>query len=205
MSALVAIVDYGSCNLDSVARAFQECGARTLVTSSPSDLAGADALVLPGVGVFAQAAHELRRRQLDVALSEQVADGVPYLGICLGMQLVAGVGTEGGRCDGLGWIDGEVAPLVPASPGERLPHIGWNDVEAAPGSALFAGVGPVSDFYFVHSWHLVCHDDRDVAASSPYCGGFTAAVERGNVFGVQFHPEKSHRSGLRLLANFLAA
>lgn len=200
----VAIVDYGMCNLDSVRRAFEEVGARAFVTDDPADLDSCDRIVLPGVGAFPDAMRNLRERGLDEAMTKQVLDqGAPFLGICLGMQLIAASGREVEPSDGLGWIDADVVRFVPTA-GERVPHVGWNEVAVADDTdGLFGGIPPRADFYFVHSFHVACADDADVLATTDYCGGFTSAVQRGHVYGVQFHPEKSQQWGLRLLANFL--
>jgi imidazole glycerol-phosphate synthase subunit HisH len=200
----VAIVDYGMCNLDSVRRAFEEVGAKPYVTDDPSELAQADRIVLPGVGAFPDAMANLRNRGLDDALTKHVVDdGTPFLGVCLGMQLLARSGTEVAPTDGLGWIDADVVRLRPDATDVRIPHIGWNEVDALPDSPLFAGIPPCADFYFVHSFHMVCTDPADVLATTPYCGGFVSAVTDHNVYAVQFHPEKSQHHGLRLLRNFL--
>lgn len=206
MGPRVAVVDYGMCNLDSVRRALEEAGGRPFVTGDPGELDAADRIVLPGVGAFADAVRNLRDRGLDDALRKQVLDdGVPFLGVCLGMQLLATAGHEGGRTDGLGWVAGEVVRLEPTGAGERVPHVGWNEVHTSGASPLFEGIPDRTDFYFVHSFHLRCDDGGDVLATTPYCGSFTSAVARGHVFGVQFHPEKSQRHGIRLLRNFLNA
>ncbi len=201
----VAVVDYGMCNLDSVRRAFEELGAKAFVTDDPVGLERADRIVLPGVGAFPDAMRNLRARGLDDALAKQVLDGgAPFLGVCLGMQLLATVGHEVEATDGLGWFDAEVVRLTPSTADERVPHIGWNEVDvAASDSPLFAGIPPRADFYFVHSFHVACRDAADVTATTPYCGGFTSAIARGNVVATQFHPEKSQAHGLRLLRNFL--
>ncbi len=200
----VAIVDYGLCNLDSIARAVEECGGRTRVTKDPRDLVDADSIILPGVGSYGDAMANLRENRLDQAMTERVrGDGVPFLGICLGMQLMAAKGVEGRGAEGLGWIDGEVRRLEPASRAERVPHVGWNEVEPAAHAPLFDGIAPGSDFYFVHSYHLDAAEADDVQGRTPYCNGFVSAVGRDNFFGVQFHPEKSQKAGFRLLANFL--
>lgn len=200
----VAIIDSGMCNLDSIGRAVEECGGSALVTDQPGDLAHADRVVLPGVGSFGEAMAGLRAKSLDEALQEEVlAAAVPFLGICLGMQLLATTGHEGGCTEGLGWVPGVVQRLEPTATDRRVPHMGWNEVHPARDSALLAGIPEGADFYFVHSYHLACGKD-DVVATTPYCGGFTSAVERGTVFGVQFHPEKSQRHGLALLRNFLS-
>jgi glutamine amidotransferase len=200
----VAIVDYGMCNLDSVGRAVEECGGQAIVTDQAADIEAADRIILPGVGAFPDAMRNLNDLGLHKVLEEQVlGERAPFLGICLGMQLLASFGFEGGETPGLGWIDGEVRRLVPTN-GERVPHMGWNEIVPDPKSPLFEGIEAGTDFYFVHSYHFVCRSDDDVAATTPYCGGFTSAVARGSVFAVQFHPEKSQRSGFGVLRNFLA-
>jgi imidazole glycerol-phosphate synthase subunit HisH len=200
----VAIVDYGMGNLDSVRRAVEECGGDAIVTDREDEIARATHVILPGVGAFGDGVRQLTERGLDQVLREQViVGGIPFLGICLGMQMLASRGDEGGDTKGLGWIDGEVQRFTPTGEDTRIPHIGWNEVTPTRASPLFAGIAPGRDFYFVHSYHLVCRDPGDVAARTPYCGGFVAAVERDNVFGVQFHPEKSQRVGFALLRNFL--
>ena len=201
----VAIVDYGMCNLDSVRRAFEECSSAPFVTDEPTDLADADLIVLPGVGAFPDAMANLRERALDKALDDEVlGNGVPFLGICLGMQLLATTGHEGGETAGLGWIDADVCRLRPTPEDPRVPHVGWNEVDLARETPLFADMPRASDFYFVHSYHVECHDDADVAATTPYCGGFVSAIQRDNIFAVQFHPEKSQERGFEVLRRFLA-
>ena len=202
----VAIVDTGLSNLDSVRRALEECGADPFVTNDPIALDGAARIVLPGIGSFGDGMAALRERRLDVSMAEQVVGrGVPFLGICLGLQLLARVGTEGSITDGLGWIEGEVVRLEPTPEERRVPHMGWNEVHATRDSVLLAGLPGDADFYFVHSYRLRCDHDLDSVATTPYCGGFTSVVERGNVFATQFHPEKSQRHGFAVLRNFLAA
>ena len=201
----VAIVDYGMCNLDSVRRAFEEVGARPFVTDEPGDLDSADRIVLPGVGAFPDAMHNLRARGLDDALTKQVWDeGAPFLGVCLGMQLMAKIGHEVEPTEGLGWIDACCVRFVANDVDRRVPHVGWNEVNSWVDSPLFDGIPPGADFYFVHSYHLACATTDQVLATTPYCDGFVSAVQREHAFGVQFHPEKSQRFGLRLLENFLA-
>lgn len=200
----VAIVNYGLCNLDSVRRAFETLGATAVVTDVPCDLERADRIVLPGVGAFPDAMRNLRAKGLDEALAAQVLEeGAPFLGVCLGMQLLASIGCEVEETKGLGWIDAQVTRLVATGSEYRIPHVGWNEVRPIRESPLFAGIPPNADFYFVHSFHVSCADDGDVLATTPYCGGFTSVVQRDHVFGVQFHPEKSQQHGLRLLKNFL--
>lgn len=200
-----AIVDYGMGNLDSVARAVEECGGTPLVTSDPRDLERATSIILPGVGSFARGMSNIRERGLDGALDEQVVENrVPLLGLCLGMHLLAAQGSEGDRVRGLGLIDAEVERLEPVEKDERIPHVGWNEVHPTGPSHLFADLPDGKDFYFVHSYHMVCRSNADVLATTPYCGGFASAVGRENVWGVQFHPEKSRRPGFQILTNFLA-
>jgi glutamine amidotransferase len=192
-------------NLDSVARAVDECGGTPVVTSEPRDLASAAAVVLPGVGAFAKGMANLRERGLVRALAEDVVErDVPLLGVCLGMQLLSERGTEIEECEGLGFIPGEVLRIEPRD-GLRVPHIGWNDVEVERPSPLFADIESGQDFYFVHSYHFVCSEGEDVVAGVDYGERLVAAVQRGVVFGVQFHPEKSQRVGFQLLRNFLDA
>jgi imidazole glycerol-phosphate synthase subunit HisH len=201
----VAIVDYGMCNLDSVARAVEECGGRARVTDQTAAIASSSRVILPGVGAFAEAMRNIRARGLDQILYEEVVRReVPLLGICLGMQLLAQRGTEIEDTPGLGWIPGEVQRLVPAGADDRVPHVGWNEVYPSRETRLLAGVAPGRDFYFVHSFHFVPASESDIAARTPYGHGFVSAVEHGMIFGVQFHPEKSQRAGFQLLKNFLA-
>jgi glutamine amidotransferase len=157
------------------------------------------------VGAFAAAMRNLRQRRLHEIISEQVlVKGIPFLGICLGMQLLASKGYEGGETLGLGWISGEVRRLEPTAAKERIPHIGWDEVFYRRDCSLFKGIPTGKDFYFVHSYHFCAANDQDVSAYTPYCGEFTSAVEAGLIFGVQFHPEKSQRLGFQVLRNFLA-
>jgi imidazole glycerol-phosphate synthase subunit HisH len=204
MTNLVGIIDYKLCNLDSIARAIEVCGARPVATDRPSDLARFDRLVLPGVGSFSVAMRTLRERRLDEGLHDRVlGHGVPLLGICLGMQLLAGRGTEGGDHEGLGLISGTVLRLEPTAT-EHVPHVGWNSVEFSGDPPLFRNIATGTDFYFVHSYHVRCERASDIIARTSYCGGFAAAVGQGPVMGVQFHPEKSRKPGFQLLRNFLA-
>jgi len=200
-----AIIDYGMCNLDSVARAVEECGAKSLVTDRLEDLGKVSHVILPGVGAFPDAMMNIKQRSLDKILYEQVIEKqVPFLGICLGMQLLATRGTEGGETEGLGWIPGEVVRLQPFGDDTRIPHVGWNEVHFQRESPLFSGIPPGKDFYFVHSYHFRPNHEEDVLAETPYGNGFVSVIQRELVFGVQFHPEKSQKMGLQLLRNFLS-
>ena len=201
--AKVAVVDYGLCNVDSVLRALEHCGASPFLARDPTDLKAADRIVLPGVGAFDQAMERLEHDELVGPLTDTVlGEGVPFLGICLGMQLLARRSEEGPARSGLGWLAADVVRIVPG-PGERVPHIGWNELVATRESPLLAGIPAQTDFYFVHSFHLQTDDAADVLATVPFAGGITAAVARPPVYGVQFHPEKSQEHGLALLRNFL--
>jgi len=210
-AGLTVVVDYGTCNIDSMVRALEECGATRVMRSGDArDIAKADRIVLPGVGSFATAMRNLTQKGLVDALREASGSRtVPFLGACLGMHLMADGGTEGGggaRVPGLGLVAGSVERLVPANEDERIPHIGWNEVIARPNSVLLAGVPASADFYFVHSFHFRITDPAVEAGRTPFCGGFTSGIEDPSraIFGAQFHPEKSQKNGFRLLRNFLA-
>ena len=209
----VAIIDYGSGNLRSAAKAFEyaaaEAGlkARINVTAEAKDLEAASHIVLPGVGAFADCLRGLIAVPgMTEALQRQViAGGKPFLGICVGMQLLAETGLEHGVHQGLGWIAGEVRPLTPADPSLKIPHMGWNDLAFEPGRhPLLGGIAPGGDVYFVHSYYLAPAHKEDVLAEVDYGGPIAAVVGRGNIAGTQFHPEKSQAVGLKLIGNFLA-
>jgi len=213
MNGMVAIIDYGSGNLHSAAKAFEraarEAGiaARIAVTSDPDMVRKAERIVLPGVGAFADCRRGLGAVDGMVeAMTEAVqAEGRPFLGICVGMQLMATRGLEHETVDGLGWIAGDVAAITPDDPALKIPHMGWNTLQARP-HPLLAGVetGPAGlHAYFVHSYAMQLLDDSDLVASTDHGGPITAMVARANMAGVQFHPEKSQRLGLALIANFL--
>ena len=214
MSDLVAIVDYGSGNLKSAEKAFQrairEQGARAevSVTADPETVARATRIVLPGVGAFADCrAGLLSVRGMSEALEERVIGaGVPFLGICVGMQLMAERGLEKGEHDGLGWIAGEVARITPSDPAMKVPHMGWNTISVLRDHPVFEGIpdGPEGwHAYFVHSYHMSMNDRSQLLATVDYGGEITAAVARDNMVGTQFHPEKSQQLGLTLIGNFL--
>jgi glutamine amidotransferase len=199
-SPAIAIVDYRMGNLRSVEKGFAAAGVSgVVVTDDPRVLASARGIVLPGVGAFRDAAANLAASGLREVLLERAGAGVPLLGICLGMQLLATVGHEDGEWDGLGLVPGACERLPG---GVKVPHIGWNTVEYPRPSALFHGIEPGSAFYFVHSYHVVPIDASAVIGRTVHGIPFAAAVRSGNVFGVQFHPEKSSDTGLALLRNF---
>jgi glutamine amidotransferase len=200
----VLIVDYGLCNLDSVSRAIEECGGSAFVTNQPSAARTASRIILPGVGSFTEGMRSIREMGWDKALTEEVlGSGIPILGICLGMQLLASQGVEGGGMEGLGFIPGQVVRLEKKDE-ERIPHIGWNEVhQTSEDIPIFEGIPQGKDFYFVHSYHFCPEDRGHVLATTPYCGSFVSAVGSENILGTQFHPEKSLGIGFQLLKNFL--
>jgi glutamine amidotransferase len=202
---IVAVVDYGMCNLDSVRRAVEECGGTVVITSQAQDLKMANRIILPGVGAFSEAMHNIQTLSLDRVLYEQaIGENIPLLGICLGMQLLANKGWEGEETDGLGLIPGEVRRLEPYGTDTRIPHVGWNEVHPTQESPFFRDISSGKDFYFVHSYHFCPENDAHTLAYTPYAGRFVSVVQSGSVFGVQFHPEKSQKTGFQLLKNFLA-
>lgn len=193
-----AIVDYGVGNLKSVSNAMNYLGVNTLITSDAKELELADAIILPGVGAFPDAAEKLRTPGLDQVLIGQ-AEKKPILGICLGMQLLFDRGEEVRPCSGLGLIPGHVAKI---QTGYKLPHIGWNCLEFKNNSPIFKGLNDGAYVYFVHSFCGYAHSENDVIARTQYGPSLVAAVSHGNVFGCQFHPEKSGETGLMILKNF---
>ena len=201
--AMIGIVDYGLGNLASVAGAVERLGFEPHVSSDPDLLGTCDRLILPGVGAFGDGMRNLRERGLIEPLNAFViGKGTPVLGICLGSQLMTRSSEEFGRHDGLGWIDGAVTRIEPDDPGIRVPHVGWNGLEQVRESGLFEDVPGDALFYYVHGYCIQA-DPACVVGTCEYGGRFVAAFERDNVFGTQFHPEKSQLAGLSLLRNFL--
>lgn len=202
MAEVLALIDYGAGNLQSVANALKAAGAEGVaITADPDVVRAADRIVLPGVGSFKSCAQGLRAIPgLVEAMEERVAvGGAPFLGICVGMQLLATRGVEHGITQGLGWIGGEVRLIEVTDPAIKIPHMGWNDVVVRPHAAL---IEP-GEAYFLHSYQFVAEDGHDVVAMTDHGGGVVAAVGRDNILGVQFHPEKSQSYGLELLGRFL--
>ncbi len=205
MSATV-VIDYGSGNLRSAAKALAAAGGDVRVTADARDVENAERIVLPGVGAFADCKAGLDRLPgMAEALEASVRrKGRPFLGICVGMQLMAEAGLEHGRHPGLGWIAGEVTKLSPqGNPAPKIPHMGWNELALKRNHPFFAGIKNGAHAYFVHSYHLALTNPGDLLAATDYGGPIVAALARDNMLGVQFHPEKSQAMGLTLLANFL--
>jgi glutamine amidotransferase len=200
---MITIVDYGMGNLRSVFNALTLLGQDVQITSDPDEILSAERLILPGVGAFGLAMHNLRERGLIDPLNEKViAQQTPILAICLGMQLLAESSNEHGQHDGLGWIPGRVKLFELDD--LKSPHVGWNDIAVQGDPPLFRGLGGNKEFYFVHSYHFETDETEVVAATTDYGYDFVAAVHRDNIFGTQFHPEKSQDNGLRVLRNFIA-
>lgn len=201
---MITIINYGLGNLNSVANMIRHVGGKCVLTGSPSEIAQAEKLVLPGVGSFDAGMEALRSSNILPALNEAVLSRqIPILGICLGMQLMTRKSEEG-SLPGLGWIDGEVKRFcIPDSGKERfkVPHMGWNSIRISRKNPII-GDGPEQRFYFVHSYHVTC-PETDVIAVSTHGYEFVAAFAHENIYGVQFHPEKSHRFGMKLWKNFL--
>ncbi|RMG37873.1 MAG: imidazole glycerol phosphate synthase subunit HisH [Planctomycetota bacterium] len=200
---MIAIIDYGMGNLRSVQKAFERLGVPARIVTEPHQVRQAERLILPGVGAFRDAMDELRRKGLVEPIREHVAADKPFLGICLGLQLLFDVSHEDGHWEGLGIVPGEVVRF-PDRPGLKIPHMGWNSVTLAKPCPLFAGVPEGASFYFVHSYHVVPQDESVVAAWSEHGERFVAAIARGRLFATQFHPEKSQQIGLHVLKNFAA-
>jgi glutamine amidotransferase len=203
MSA-ITVIDCGTGNLQSVNRRLDYLGAKVLISSNPSQVSNAEKILLPGVGHFGKAMESLVQTGLADALNEAVlVKKVPVLGICLGMQLMASSSAEGGGA-GLGWFGGSVVRL---EVGDKLhfkvPHMGWNQVRRAKDSLLLKDIQDNSEFYFVHSYHYVPETEEEVLLTSDYSSSFTSGIERDNIYGVQFHPEKSHEVGMKMLRNFI--
>jgi glutamine amidotransferase len=199
MTTRIAILDYGVGNLRSVEKALEHVGAVATITSDATEVRAADGLILPGVGAFPKAMERIRERGLDELITERREAGAPILGICLGLQLLFDSTTELGGAAGLGLLPGEVAELD--APGLKIPHIGWSPVRWEKESRLAEGIESDTPFYLVHSF-APRPASVDLLGTAAYGERFACAAERDNVFGVQFHPEKSSAAGLRLLANF---
>jgi glutamine amidotransferase len=199
---MIGVIDYGASNLASVHNAFEYLGHSVRRCDDPNGLVDCERVLLPGVGSFRAAMEALHSGGWIPAIRDFAASGKPLLGICLGMQLLFECGEEHGPSSGLGLIPGEVIRLAPAQPA-KVPHVGWNSLLRFARHPLLAGVKPQVDVYFVHSFHCVPRDADDVIALCDFGGEFVAAVARGNVAGMQYHPEKSQPAGVRMLENFV--
>lgn len=204
---MIAVVDYGMGNLRSVQKALQHVGADARIVTSPIDVAQAEKIVLPGVGAFKDAIDRLRATGLDQAVVNAVKKGTPFLGICLGFQLLFDVSYEDGQHTGLGLLPGKVVrfdfPISRIAQPLKIPHIGWNQICPKPCCPLFNGVENDSYVYFVHSYHAVSLDEDVIAATTDYGYAFPSAVWSNNIFATQFHPEKSQAIGQQMLKNFV--
>lgn len=201
---MIGIIDYGVANLGSIQNMLQKLGTASRLISSPAELSSIDKIILPGVGSFDYGMAALTEKGWTQSLKEKVQnDKVPILGICLGMQLLCKGSEEGAAAEGLGFIDGYCVRFKADDERKlRIPHMGWNEITYRGDNALIKNFNTQARFYFVHSYHMVCADPADVLATAVHGDVFTAIVHRGNVWGTQFHPEKSHRFGMALLNNF---
>ncbi|KPK75457.1 MAG: imidazole glycerol phosphate synthase subunit HisH [Phycisphaerae bacterium SM23_30] len=203
---MITIVDYGMGNLHSVLKAFEHIGAGARISSAVSAIASAEKVVLPGVGAFADAMEALGRMQLVEPLLKAIEQGKPFLGICLGMQLLFEVSYEDGEHPGLAAVAGEVRRFDFSDKGDKhnlkIPHMGWNTLDWQVEAPLLRGLEKGCFVYFVHSYYVICQDESVIATTTDYGGAFTSSIWRDNVYAVQFHPEKSQRAGLQMLKNF---
>jgi len=205
----IIVIDCGLGNLGSVLRSLEICGSDAIASRNPGDLKTASSIVLPGVGAFGDGMENLHKGGwVDILREEVLGNKIPLLGICLGMQLLADGGTEGTQTGappipGLGFIKGNVIKLQPHDQSEKIPHVGWNEVNQTGTHPIFNAIENHKDFYFVHSYHFAAASKEDIIATTPYCGEFASAIAHENIIGVQFHPEKSQIAGFQLLKNFL--
>lgn len=202
---MLVVIDYGAGNLRSVVQALTRLQIAARVSRDPQDILTASKLILPGVGHFAQAMASLKTCQLIAPLNEAViSKKIPILGICLGMQLFSSFSSEG-ECEGLGWIEARTEKIVlPIDQAHlKIPHMGWNSLNFNENHPMFADIGADDPFYFAHSYHVSCQNQNLVAATTSYGIPITAAVQHNHIHGVQFHPEKSHEAGMKLLTNFV--
>ena len=198
---MIAIIDYDAGNIKSVEKALQYLGQETVVSRDPQVLLGADKVILPGVGSFGDAMENLNKYGLVPVIHEIVEKGTPFLGICLGLQLLFESSEETPGVEGIGILKGKILRIPPAE-GLKIPHMGWNSIKIKKGARLFKDIPEDSYVYFVHSYYLKAADENIVAASTEYTTHIHASVESGNVFACQFHPEKSSEVGLKILKNF---
>lgn len=202
----VLVIDYGMGNLASVKRAFEECGSDVFISDDPKSIDNATKIIVPGVGSYAMAMQSIRKMGWEDAISKTVCKGMPLLGICLGMQLLADEGEEHGSSKGLGLIPGKIQHLTIRNTSQdlRVPHVGWNEITAKQDDILLKGIENGTDFYFVHSYYFNAANENNILAKTPYGLDFPSIVRKDNVWGTQFHPEKSSLPGFQLIRNFLA-
>ncbi len=199
----IAIIDYGMGNIHSVAKALELSGAKTIITNKKSDIAASDKIVLPGVGAFDDAMDELEKQGLDLVIKEQIKNKKPFLGICLGLQLLLEASQEAQDKKGLGILEGKVVKFK-AQDGQKVPHMGWNDLKVISGDCpLLNGIPAGSQVYFCHSYYPAPDDKSVIAATTDYGLEFPCVLWKDNVYGVQFHPEKSQAPGLKIIKNFV--
>lgn len=198
---MIAIIDYDAGNLKSVEKALKFLGEESFITRDRREILGADKVILPGVGAFGEAMEHLKKYELDKVIHEVVEKQTPFLGICLGLQLLFEGSEESSGVEGLHILDGEIVK-IPDKPGLKIPHIGWNSLHLQNQGRLFEGISEGAFVYFVHSFYLKAKEEEIVKASTDYSVNIHASVEQGNVFACQFHPEKSSNVGLRILQNF---
>lgn len=198
---MIAIIDYDAGNLKSVEKALMHIGQEAIITRNKEEILGADKIILPGVGSFGVAMDKLHSYDLVDTIKTAVNMKKPFLGICLGLQLLFSGSEESEGVKGLGILEGEIVK-IPKCGDLKIPHMGWNSIDITPGAKLFQGIPNESYFYFVHSYYLKAKYEQDVAATTNYCTVIHASVEKDNVFGCQFHPEKSGEAGLQILKNF---
>ena len=199
---MIAIIDYDAGNLRSVEKALEALGSRAIITRNRDEILGADRVILPGVGAFGDAMEKLHQYELVDTIRQAAATGKPFLGICLGLQLLFESSEESPGVEGLSVLPGKIL-RIPDHPGLKIPHMGWNSLSVTPGARLFRGIENGAYVYFVHSYYCKADDESIVAAATEYSTHIHAAVERGNVFACQFHPEKSGSVGLQILKNFI--
>ena len=198
---MIAIIDYDAGNLKSVEKALIFLGEEVIVSRDPEEILSADKVILPGVGSFGDAMENLKKFNLVDTIHAVVKKNIPFLGICMGMQLMFESSDETPEISGLGIFKGKILRIPPCE-GLKIPHMGWNSIDINPSSRLFKGIPNESYVYFVHSYYLKAEDENIVAATTEYSTHIHAAIENGNVFGCQFHPEKSSSTGLKILSNF---
>lgn len=200
---MISILDYDAGNIKSVEKALTYLGEEAVITRDRDVIMSSDKVILPGVGCFGDAMDRIREYKLDQVIYDVVDAGKPFLGICLGLQLLYKTSEESPGAVGLGVLNGEIV-RIPDAPGLKIPQIGWNSLDITPGARLFQGIEGHPYVYFVHSYYLKSHDMQDVAATTHFSVDIHASVEHGNVFACQFHPEKSSKVGLKILENFIA-